>query len=138
MIRSLLIASVSSFVLVSGAFAADLPSVKGPPPYMPPPLPVFTWTGFYVGLNGGYGGNQFVYPFSLGPVLGVVANGSASLTSGGFLGGGQVGFNYQVPASAFVLGLEADADATSIRGQLGFNASVATVPYRQWRSGKPY
>ena len=40
--------------VASSALAADLPTHKGapaPPPYTPPPA--FTWTGFYIGVNGG-------------------------------------------------------------------------------------
>ena len=37
----------------ASAFAADLPSHKAPPPVYVPPPPM--WTGFYVGLNAGYG-----------------------------------------------------------------------------------
>jgi outer membrane immunogenic protein len=35
------------------AYAADLPSRQPPPPAYVPPVPIFTWTGFYVGVNGG-------------------------------------------------------------------------------------
>ena len=52
-VRPALAAAV--LALASGpALAADLPSRKAPPPvaYVAPP-PVFTWTGFYVGLNAG-------------------------------------------------------------------------------------
>jgi outer membrane immunogenic protein len=40
-----------SFALSGFAFAADMP-VKAPPP---PPAPVYSWTGWYVGDNVGYG-----------------------------------------------------------------------------------
>ncbi len=138
MFRSLLLSSALSLAAIGGTFAADLPSTKGEPVYTPPPPPPPTWTGFYIGVNGGYGGGQFVYPLdgaltgamgvgTLAPGGGVSGNGNANITSSGFLAGGQIGYNYQFPASNFVAGVEADIDWTSIRGQLGasLNASDA-------------
>ena len=55
MIRKLSAATAIALVLSFGSSrAADLPSIKGPPVYLPPP-PVFSWTGFYAGVNIGYG-----------------------------------------------------------------------------------
>jgi outer membrane immunogenic protein len=92
------------------AAAADLPS-RG---YAPAPVyaaPIFTWTGFYIGLNAGYGGDKNTYSINgFGNV--------ASITSGGFIGGGQIGYNYQFAGTAFVLGLEADLQATNIEGKI--------------------
>ena len=54
MFRSLLVVSAAAMA-ASTAFAADLPArmpVKAP---MYSPAPVVNWTGFYGGLNGGYG-----------------------------------------------------------------------------------
>jgi len=95
------------------AFAADLPSRKGPPVYVPPP-PVFTWTGFYVGGIAGYSWGQssvsefpnlpgyagFV-PVDLATIASV---GTANARRNTFTGGGEIGFNYQV--GSFVFGLE--------------------------------
>jgi hypothetical protein len=41
--------------IAGSAAAADLGPQKAPPPYLPP-APVFTWTGFYVGIDDGFGG----------------------------------------------------------------------------------
>ncbi|MGB6966673.1 MAG: hypothetical protein WBD90_19720, partial [Xanthobacteraceae bacterium] len=53
-IRKLLVATAVLAALVgTPAFAADMaaPVYKAPPPA----APMFRWTGFYIGLNGGYG-----------------------------------------------------------------------------------
>jgi len=82
--------------------AADAP--RGPA-YRPPPSPIpfFTWTGFYAGAHIGVGWSD----------------GDGSGNSSGFVGGGQVGFNYQI--NQWVLGLEADIAGTTI----GDSVSVA-------------
>jgi outer membrane immunogenic protein len=91
------------------ALAADLPSKKAP---VVAPPPALTWTGFYVGANAGglwsgnNSGNMQVY----GPVPGLSAvpvGRQVSNSYGGFLGGGQVGYNYQL-MQKFVIGAEAD------------------------------
>ncbi len=91
-----------------------MPSRKDAPVYA---APGFSWTGFYIGVNGGYGGDEFKYPASLGSTTAV-----GHLTSGGFLGGGQIGYNYQV--NQWVLGLEADIDASAIKGDVGASGAL--------------
>ena len=53
MMRKFLLGTVSAVALGGTAMAADLPSRQYAPP--PPIIPIFTWTGFYVGVNAGYG-----------------------------------------------------------------------------------
>lgn len=124
--RSSLLMSAAAVVLVSGtAFAADLPSRTMAPaaPYLSP-VPVFTWTGFYVGVNAGaaFGGNNGgVTPFGFtapAPGTGFVSSGNNNNTR--FTGGGQIGYNWQ--AGSFVYGLEADFD------YIGHNNHGVTVP----------
>jgi len=87
--------------VATAAFAADLPNRKGPPPapvYAPPP---FSWTGFYVGVNGGFGttdvrGNSFI------------GGGSVFGSPSGGLVGGTMGYNYQI--GQFVVGVEGQLD----------------------------
>ena len=101
--KKYLLASVAALGLVAAgaASAADLPSRKGPiaaPVYMPP---AFSWTGFYVGGNAGYGWGN------------VNANGFANVGDlDGFVGGGQVGYNYQM--GQFVVGVEADLQGADL------------------------
>ena len=50
MFRHILAASVGAMALAGSAFEADL----APPPVYAPPVPIFTWTGIYVGGQIGY------------------------------------------------------------------------------------
>ncbi len=112
--KKYLLASVAALGLVAAgaASAADLPSRKGPvaaPIYMPP---AFTWTGFYVGANAGYGWGN------------VNANGFANVGNlDGFVGGGQVGYNYQM--GQFVVGAEADFQGADLSS--GSNLGLVNV-----------
>jgi outer membrane immunogenic protein len=88
------------------------------------PADAWTWTGPYVGLNAGYGGGDFNYPFSgttdsagTNPVAGRLRQSSA-----GALGGGQVGYNFQGP-QGLVFGLETDIDAADIGGRADLYSS---------------
>ena len=100
--KKLLLATVAVFGFAGAAAAADLPSRYAPPP-MVAAVPLFTWTGFYVGVNAGYGWNTNDNNTFIDPVLGVVSGGGSD---GGFVGGGQIGYNYQF--GQFVIGLETD------------------------------
>lgn len=112
--------AVGGFLAVtSTALAADMPygpppappQVYSPPPYYappPPPLP-FSWTGFYLGFNGGVGVGDGTASGSISGGLLSGSSGTGSLGSGNLIGGiagGQIGANYQT--GGFVLGVEAD------------------------------
>src|SRR4029450_783547 len=53
--KKLLLSSVALFGLSAAATAADLPRREYVAPAPIVAVPVFTWTGFYVGVNAGYG-----------------------------------------------------------------------------------
>jgi outer membrane immunogenic protein len=101
----LLIASVAA---VSPAWAADLPA-QAPvmvPTYKAPVVAPFSWTGFYVGAHAGYGWSSFSGTDS--------TDGTTTTTDAkGALGGGQIGFNYQM--GAVVLGVEGDFAASGVK-----------------------
>lgn len=93
--------SVGVFVAFSSVFSASAADLRRPvykaPSYLSP-APIYNWTGFYIGAHGGYGWSNFSGDGTFGP---------GSATAKGFLGGGQLGYNYQI--GQFVIGAEADA-----------------------------
>ncbi|WP_246668445.1 MULTISPECIES: outer membrane protein [Bradyrhizobium] len=97
------------------------------------PVQAFSWTGFYVGANVGFGGDRFEYPFHASarqlqaeaPPLTSSTSGKFSLTSSGFFGGGQIGYNHQYNSNV-VLGLEADFQWSGIEGRFEGN-QILTV-----------
>jgi len=101
--RRLVLALLASIAVVGTAAAADMP-VKAPVYKAPVVAPPYNWTGFYVGLNaGGSWGSQ---ENDLVTVPGGVTLLSNSDNLDGFIGGGQIGYNWQI--NQFVLGVEAD------------------------------
>ena len=108
--RSALLASAA--ILTAGtAFAADLPArVAAPAPYIA--APIFTWTGFYVGLNAGAGFNNksngyVTNGFGQNTVFTTTGGGFGNNNNdAGFTGGVQAGYNMQF--GMFVAGVEAD------------------------------
>ena len=102
--KKLLLGTVGLLVIsaVTPSFAADM-AVKAPPPA---PLPViYNWSGFYIGVNGGWGNSHNCWDFVrlVGPVF---SDGCRDRSGGLF--GGQVGYRWQ--SNQFVFGLEAQGD----------------------------
>jgi outer membrane immunogenic protein len=98
------------------SFAADLP--PAPPPMAPafvPAPPPFTWTGIYVGINGGYGWGTLKTDDGMGN--------TPTLNSNGGIVGGTLGFNYQI--NQFVVGFEGDVDWSGMQ----FNQSATTSTF---------
>jgi outer membrane immunogenic protein len=109
--KASLLAGAAIIALSAGAaFAADLPTRRAPAPAPYVAVPVFTWTGFYVGVNAGYGfsDNNRDNHYGSTPYYGSTAYyGSNDSGRDGFVGGGQIGYNYQI--GQWVIGVEADA-----------------------------
>lgn len=127
--RYLVVALLAATTLGVGAAAAsDLPARTAPrtaPMYSP--APVFSWTGFYIGVNGGYGWNNSTGDSFCttpgGVVDGVGCTPSVDSTlkpQGGFFGG-QAGYNYQ--SGPFVYGIETDFQWSDIKD----SATIGTL-----------
>jgi len=122
------IAAMASMVATS-AVAADLPAkvyTKAPPPV----VEVYNWTGFYIGGNVGYSWGRSSDDSTLTNGAGTVllANSSA-VNLDGVIGGGQVGYNWQV--QNWVWGLEADIQGADEKGSRSFTCptGVCSPPF---------
>jgi len=93
--------------MAAPALAADLPR----PAYKAPiyTAPAFSWSGFYVGLNGGYGWGRSNWTSSAGT--------TGDFNVKGWVVGGTLGYNLQT--GVWVWGVEGDIDYSNIKGSAG-------------------
>jgi outer membrane immunogenic protein len=99
-----------------GASAADLPMKA--PPMVAAPVP-FSWTGFYVGGNVGYGWHDRSVTFSPNDIIADLGVGTAppiSFRTAGGLGGVQLGYNWQFNRN-WLIGFETDFALSDINGR---------------------
>ncbi len=109
--KKLLLGTIGLVALSGSVLAADLPAR----PYKAPPVvvaPIYDWSGFYIGGNGGWGQSHSCVDFLTASGLDT-AEGCAS-RSGGVIGG-QIGYRWQ--ASQWVFGLEAQGDWADLSNQ---------------------
>lgn len=119
--RQILLSGAAAIFMAGAAFAADLPSSAPPAPFVP--VPYFTWTGFYAGLQVGYSFEKDKtkeYYTHDGSYTGVEFKYNPDTA----LAGGHLGANYQI--GALVLGVEGDVEVLRARG--GFNDAGGRSP----------
>jgi outer membrane immunogenic protein len=117
--------ALASFLLAgvsSSALAADISSPPVRSPAVAAPISAYNWTGFYVGANAGWG-------WVKGKADGCFDDFCASFSKllDGFVGGGQLGFNYQT--GNLVWGAEADTQWTDAKETI--TGSVFGVQFSQ-------
>jgi outer membrane immunogenic protein len=132
-LKSLKLPLTAAFVIAAfSAQAADIytPRVSAIPVYEAPQ----TWTGFYAGINSGYGwgaksGTLDTTAGTNNPTI--LANptylaglGASKLSTEGGFGGGQLGYNLQ--RDRFVFGIETDIQGAAIKGNT-FSEALATT-----------
>jgi outer membrane immunogenic protein len=115
----------ASMMLACGTFAgaavaADMYPRYPQQPYVKAPIydPLYNWTGFYLGLNGGGGWGRSTWD----------RTGSLDL-SGGVIGG-TAGFNWQT--GQMVLGIEGDVDWSGVSGTIVTNCAAGCATQNDW------
>ena len=104
--KRVFLSGVALAALVGSAVAADIPRrVERAAPPVPYMAPVYNWTGFYAGINGGWG-------WGTGSMDGSPSTGD--LKGSGGLVGGTLGYNWQ--NGQVVWGLETDLDWSGVKG----------------------
>ena len=114
--KRVILAGVVLLAMIGSASAADMGRRAAMPTKAPAYAPVYNWTGFYAGINGGYawGDSNFT---------GVPGTGDFNVDGG--LIGGTVGYNWQFGRTVF--GLEADLDWANIRGSAACGGLVCST-----------
>jgi outer membrane immunogenic protein len=114
--------------LAAPASAADLaarPYTKAPPP----PPPVYDWSGFYIGGNGGWGTSRKCWNLSSAVITpGIVTTFPTPVSEGchdasGGTAGGQIGYRWQT--GGLVYGIEGQGNWADFRGS---NVSLFFAP----------
>jgi outer membrane immunogenic protein len=133
--KKILLAGAAFGALVGPAMGSD---------FLPPRdrVPAYAWNGWYAGLNAGLAFNSLDVgtassnTFAAGPIAGPLAtaitslaNFDAPINTIGFMGGGQVGYNWQFPwlATALVAGIEADIQGMSAKASSSVASNTGVV-----------
>jgi outer membrane immunogenic protein len=103
--------TLTSALALASANAADMYVPVAPGGYKDGPVYGVNWSGFYVGVNGGYGWNGSTDTWTATFLGTPFASGAGAEPRGGF-GGGQIGYNWQ--RDHLVFGLETDIQGAGI------------------------
>lgn len=117
--KSVLLASAGLLAMTAVAAAADLPRRYDPVPQRAPVYaPIYNWTGFYVGINGGFGWGDSRWDTT------------GRFDVSGAVIGGTAGYNWQF--QQWVLGVEGDLDWSNIKGTTTAVCAAGCTTRNSW------
>ncbi|OQM74784.1 outer membrane protein [Manganibacter manganicus] len=115
--KTILIAASAALLVSTSAYAADIVVDQAPLP-----VAAYDWSGAYIGVNAGGGFGKFKHPFSVTAAQGQGIGGSLDITSGGFLGGVQAGYNWQ--SGQMIYGVEADFQGSAVKAEDSLDLNI--------------
>jgi outer membrane immunogenic protein len=116
--RKLMMAGAAVAALLTGSIAAGAADLPRPLPQQVPVYPVYDWSGFYVGLEGGGGWGSAKFDLT------------NSFGTSGALFGGTMGYNVQF--GTWVLGLEGDLAWSDIGGNTAAGCPAGCTVRNDW------
>jgi outer membrane immunogenic protein len=111
------VAAITAMTLAASAEAAEVARKAAMPAKAPVYEPPFTWTGFYAGINGGWGWGRSTWD--------VGGFGSTEFDINGGVFGGTLGYSWQRGPAVF--GLEGDLDWSGIKGRSASSLCIGAV-----------
>src|ERR1043166_3690706 len=132
MIRKTIAAAAALLATSTMASAADM-AVKARPVM---PVEIWNWTGFYIGahVGAGWGTTESrLTSFNIGPPVNVILPLNIPFSQNnrsGFLGGGQIGYNWQSGWAVF--GVQADIAGTDIKGTVPCLVVLSCTTKTNW------
>jgi outer membrane immunogenic protein len=128
--KALAAAAAILIAATAASSAADL-TVKAP---YAPPAPIWNWTGFYIGghVGAGWGTTETTLDSIAIPGAPLVAAGLplAQNSRSGFLGGGQIGYNFQTGWAVF--GVQADIAGLDVKGTTPCLVVISCTAKSDW------
>ena len=102
----LLGAGIASIAMLATSWSAQAADIPRPIYKGPAVIAYYNWTGFYIGINGGYAWGTSTWEALPG----------VTISPKGYLIGGTLGYNYQM--GSFVWGIEGDLDWSNVKGSV--------------------
>ena len=131
MMRKLFLGMAAVLAASTTALAADLPVARPMPAALPVPV-IFSWTGCYIGIQGGGNWGRSEHIARSGPNPSMSMTGDFALSGG--IAGGTIGCNFQT--SNFVIGIEDDFSWTNKKGSVlnlpPFATTTTTSTREKW------
>jgi len=120
LLAGVVITAITGGGVAGPAFAADVPVLRESTVI---PVPVYTWTGFYVGVHGGWGFGDVNF-IKTGADL-------SNHTIDGGLAGGHIGYNWQM-GSSWLLGIEGSGTWSGLRKTSVQLFGINPVQFDRW------
>jgi outer membrane immunogenic protein len=103
LLAGVVIGAVTGSIVTGPAFAADMPVLRESTVI---PVPVYSWSGFYLGVHGGWGFGDVNFTNTGADI--------SNHTIDGGLAGGHIGYNWQM-GSSWLLGIEASGTWSGVK-----------------------